>query len=236
MQKDALSAFYPPQHFFVLVRGVVVESVPPIRFTNHCTRRYVQCREQRSRPMTLVVVGHRTAASLLDRQARLRPVQSLHRALFVDAEHHCVLRSAPSCAAADVGTRVTAAIKAKDASTQGETRLEVTDREGRYRIDDLLPGAYAVWFTLPLFQWVVGDCDVDVGVVDVGAGRVTTADAEMAIPWSPTNTWLLLRTFYVSRVRRCGSSAKGEGLVRPFRAWGRGTDADARASDTPRRR
>ena len=121
-------------------------------------------------------------------------------------------------------------------STQGETRLEVTDREGRYRIDDLLPGAYAVWFTLPLFQWVVGDCDVDVGVVDVGAGRVTTADAEMAIPWSPTNTWLLLRTFYVNRVRRCGSSAKGEGLVRPFRAWGRGTDADARASDTPRRR
>ena len=116
-------------------------------------------------------------------------------------------------------------------STQGETRLEVTDREGRYRIDDLLPGAYAVWFKLPLFQWVVGDCDVDVGVVDVGAGRVTTTDAEMAIPWSPTNTWLL-----VSRVRRCGSSAKGEGLVRLFRAWGRGTDADARASDTPRRR
>ena len=26
MQKDALSAFYPPQHFFVLVRGVVVEN------------------------------------------------------------------------------------------------------------------------------------------------------------------------------------------------------------------
>ena len=42
--------------------------------------------------MTLVVVGHRAAASLLDRQARLRPVQSLHRALFVDAEHYRVLR------------------------------------------------------------------------------------------------------------------------------------------------
>ena len=70
-------------------------------------------------------------------------------------------------------------------SAPGETRLEVTDREGRYRIDDLLPGAYAVWFTLPGFQWVVGDRDVDVGVVDVGAGRVTTADAEMAITWSP---------------------------------------------------
>ena len=55
-------------------------------------------------------------------------------------------------------------------SAQGKTRLEVTDREGRYRIDELLPGAYAVWFTLPGFQWVVGDRDVDVSVVDVGAG------------------------------------------------------------------
>ena len=26
MQKDALPAFYPPQHFFVFVRGVVVEN------------------------------------------------------------------------------------------------------------------------------------------------------------------------------------------------------------------
>ena len=125
MPADALSAFYPPQHFFVLVRGVVVENDVEFLLLRHlafstfrhglldplqkapalpdvgaadtihqprCTRRYVQCREQRSRPMTLVVVGHRTAASLLDRQARLRPVQSLHRALFVDAEHHCVLR------------------------------------------------------------------------------------------------------------------------------------------------
>ena len=90
-------------------------------------------------------------------------------------------------------------------SAPGETRLEVTDREGRYRIDDLLPGAYAVWFTLPGFQWVVGDRDVDVGVVDVGAGRVTTADAEMAITWSPNQplpqlpkTWLL-RTSTLSR-------------------------------------
>ena len=83
-------------------------------------------------------------------------------------------------------------------SAQGETWLEVTDREGRYRVDDLPPGAYAVWFTLPGFQWVVGDRDVDVGVVDVRAGRVTTTDAEMAITWSPNQTspqlpkiWLL---------------------------------------------
>ena len=61
-------------------------------------------------------------------------------------------------------------------SAPGETRLEVTDREGRYRIDDLPPGSYAVWFTLPGFHLVVRD-----RVVDVGAGLVTMADAEMVI-------------------------------------------------------
>ena len=30
MQKDALPAFYPPQHFFVLVRGVVVDTAVPL--------------------------------------------------------------------------------------------------------------------------------------------------------------------------------------------------------------
>ena len=59
---------------------------------------------------------------------------------------------------------------------QGETRLEVTDREGRYRIDDLPPDSYAVWFTLPGFHLVVRD-----RVVDVSASLVTIADAEMVI-------------------------------------------------------
>ena len=61
-------------------------------------------------------------------------------------------------------------------SAQRETRLEVTDLEGRYRIDDLPPGAYAVWFRLPGFHLVVRD-----SVVVVGAGLVTMADAEMVI-------------------------------------------------------
>ena len=58
----------------------------------------------------------------------------------------------------------------------GETLLEVTDREGRYRFDDLPPGACAVRFTLPGFHSVVRD-----HVVDVGAGLVTMADAEMVV-------------------------------------------------------
>ena len=51
-----------------------------------------QCREQRGRPMTLIVVGHRAAAPLLDWQTRLSPVQRLHGALFVQAEHYRVRR------------------------------------------------------------------------------------------------------------------------------------------------
>ena len=62
-------------------------------------------------------------------------------------------------------------------SAQGERRLEVTDLDGRYRIDDLPPGTYTVFFALPGFHLVGRD---NVGV-DVGAGLVATADAEMAI-------------------------------------------------------
>ena len=62
-------------------------------------------------------------------------------------------------------------------SAPGETRLEVTDLDGLYRIDDLPPGTWTVFFTLPGFRLVGRD---NVGV-DVGAGVVATADAEMAI-------------------------------------------------------
>jgi hypothetical protein len=62
-------------------------------------------------------------------------------------------------------------------SAQRETRLEVTDLDGRYRIGDLPPGTYTVFFTLPGFRLVGRD---NVGV-DVGGGSVAPADAEMAI-------------------------------------------------------
>ena len=62
-------------------------------------------------------------------------------------------------------------------SAQGERRLEIADLDGRYRIDDLPQGTYTVFFTLPGFSLVGRD---NVGV-DVGAGLVATADAEMAI-------------------------------------------------------
>lgn len=56
---------------------------------------------------------------------------------------------------------------------QVEPRLEVTDRDGRYRIDGLPPGRYALRFTLPGFNSVVR---YD---IDVGADLDTTVNAEM---------------------------------------------------------
>ena len=62
-------------------------------------------------------------------------------------------------------------------SAQGETRIAVTDLDGLYRIDDIPPGTWTVFFTLPGFRLVGRD---NVGV-DVGAGVVAMVDAEMAI-------------------------------------------------------
>ena len=87
-------------------------------------------------------------------------------------------------------------------SAQGETRLEVTDREGRYRIDDLLPGAYAVWFTLLLFQWVVGDLDVDAGVVDSRRWPGCDGGRGDGHPHRVADEHLVAEDLYVSRVRR----------------------------------
>ncbi len=58
---------------------------------------------------------------------------------------------------------------------QVEPRLEVTDREGRYRVDGLPPGRYTVFFTLPGFGSVARDD------IDVGADLVATVDAEMSV-------------------------------------------------------
>ncbi len=69
-------------------------------------------------------------------------------------------------------------------ATLGEPRLEVTDRDGRYRIADLSRGTYTVLFTLPGFRSVLHDG------MDVGTGLTTTVDAEMVVgseddvPWS----------------------------------------------------
>src|ERR1039457_3744225 len=52
----------------------------------------VQRSEQGCCAIALIVVGHRSTTPLLDGQSRLRPIQRLNPALFVNAEHDCLLR------------------------------------------------------------------------------------------------------------------------------------------------
>src|SRR5580700_1098108 len=52
----------------------------------------VERREQGRRSVSLVVVGHRAGAALLQRQSRLRAIERLDLALLVDREHQPLVR------------------------------------------------------------------------------------------------------------------------------------------------
>ena len=56
-----------------------------------------------------------------------------------------------------------------------EPRLEVTDRQGRYRVSGLSPGTYSVLFSLPGFGSVVRSG------VEVGTGVAEAVDAELDV-------------------------------------------------------
>ena len=58
----------------------------------HRSVEHVQRREQRGGAVTLVIVRHRRAASLLHRQIRLSAIQRLDLAFLIEQEHHCVCR------------------------------------------------------------------------------------------------------------------------------------------------
>src|SRR5512145_594991 len=52
----------------------------------------LESRKQGGRAVPFVIVGHRSGASPLERQARLRAIQGLDLTLFVHTEHHGALR------------------------------------------------------------------------------------------------------------------------------------------------
>src|SRR6516162_9081254 len=58
----------------------------------HLALQQFQGREQRGRAIALVIMGQGSAASLLHRKPGLRAIQSLDLALFIDAQHHRLLR------------------------------------------------------------------------------------------------------------------------------------------------
>jgi hypothetical protein len=104
----------PVLHIGMLVRGVVVGDqvqrlvlgrfavdlfqelqplgvgVPLLALANDLAIEHVEGGEQRGGAVALVIVGHRLRPSLLQRQSRLRAVQSLHLALLIAAEHQRV--------------------------------------------------------------------------------------------------------------------------------------------------
>lgn len=61
-------------------------------FADQSAFRHIQRGELRRRAVTFVVVRHRSAAAFLQRQARLRAIQRLKLALFVNAQHQDLLR------------------------------------------------------------------------------------------------------------------------------------------------
>ena len=66
--------------------------VPLHAATDNLAFQHVESGEQRGRPVPLVVVGHRLAAALLDRQTRLGAVEGLNLRLLVDRQHDGVRR------------------------------------------------------------------------------------------------------------------------------------------------
>ena len=60
--------------------------------SNHRAIKHVQRGEERSGAVSLVILGHRSARSLLQRQTGLGRVKRLNVQLFVDRDHHCMRR------------------------------------------------------------------------------------------------------------------------------------------------
>jgi len=63
-------------------------AVPVLAHGDDIALHSIQSGEQRRGAVALVVVSHRAAASLLHRQTRLSPIQSLNLALLVSAQNH----------------------------------------------------------------------------------------------------------------------------------------------------
>jgi len=109
-------ALEPPFDFRMLVRSIVVcdemeflagrrgvfkepqeldpllMPMPLLAETDHFAAGGIERGEQCGRSVTLVIVGHRSGPTRLQRQARLRAVQGLHLALLIDAQNNGLVR------------------------------------------------------------------------------------------------------------------------------------------------
>lgn len=67
-------------------------AVTRVTLANDLALRHFQGGKQSRRAVALVVVGHGSATSLLERQSRRSAIQGLNLALFVNTEHQRFLR------------------------------------------------------------------------------------------------------------------------------------------------
>src|SRR5450631_2230890 len=67
-------------------------AVPFMALSNHTSAENLQSGKQRGRAVAFIVMRHRPAPALLERQARLRTIQGLNLAFFVHTQHDCLLR------------------------------------------------------------------------------------------------------------------------------------------------
>src|SRR5271167_4556706 len=67
-------------------------TMPCVTFTDQLAVQHVQSRKQRGGAVTLVIVRPRAATAFLQRQPRLRAIQGLNLALFIQTQHQRLLR------------------------------------------------------------------------------------------------------------------------------------------------
>ena len=66
--------------------------MPRVALPNHSSFHHIERSEERRGAVAFVVVRERAAAAPLEWQSGLGAIQRLHLALFIDAQHHGILR------------------------------------------------------------------------------------------------------------------------------------------------
>ena len=117
---------------------------------------HVKGGEQRGRAVAVVVIGHRSGASLLHGEARLGSIQSLDLGLLVDAENHRVSGriDIETDDVADLGRELRVIGQLEGAKTVGGQAMGAPDALGRSQADGHRPGHHPTGPMGRLSRWV----------------------------------------------------------------------------------
>src|SRR5665213_756394 len=143
---------YPSPDVVDLTRELLVESaqefhellmpVSLVAFADDFALQRVQCGEQSCCSVALVIVGRRSATPLFYGQSRLRQIQRLNLAFFVNAKHHSLLRRI-QIQTHDVGHLLQKLRITRQLESPGKMRLQLMrapNAVDRGLADALIPG------------------------------------------------------------------------------------------------